>query len=309
MISKRIEKRLVHEVSAALQLRDCRGRSKHAEKMAARKAAQDNHTHYTTITGLYATSSFSTYQKQALTALRWIAARHACRNIAECRAYVREYYDDMCRRGLSAWTIHTRVYALCAVYGEQYQDLLGVDALPRRVRADIVRGRTESVTDGRYHTEAQNDARTLARACGARRGGLMALSPDDLIQQPDGHYAVYLKEKGGKERIAPVLPQYEAAVHEIFARYTAVGGVITGGKQRLLPLTALPKNMALHRYRAEYAKALYTLYKAQSKASGERYYCRNDQKGITYDKGLLSLVSQALGHGKKRYGVVVSHYL
>ena len=137
----------------------------------------------------------------------------------------------------------------------------------------------------------------------------MALMPDDLIQQMDGHYAVHLREKGGKERLAPVLPRYEAEVREIFARYTAAGGVVTGGKQRLLPLTAMPKNMALHRYRAQYAKALYTLYEAQGKASGKLYFCRCDRKGVTYDKGLLSLVSLALGHGKERYGVVVSHYL
>jgi hypothetical protein len=309
MISHRIEKRLAHEVAVALQLQDHRGHSKHADKMAARKAAQDNHIHYTQITGLYGSSSFRTYRKQALTAFRWIAGRHSCRSIAECHAYVREYYDDMCRKKLSSWTIHTRVYALCAIYNERYQDLLGVDALPRRVRADIVRGRSESITDGRYHTEAQNDARTLSRACGARRGGLMALAPDDLHQQTDGHYVVRLTEKGGKERLAPVLPCYETEVREIFSRYTAAGGVVAGGKQRLLTLTAMPKDMALHRYRAEYAQSLYALYESQGKASGERYYCRNDRKGSTYDKGLLSLVSLALGHGRKRYGVVVSHYL
>lgn len=308
MISNRASKRLAHEVATALQLRDRRGQSKHADKAAARKAAQDNRTHYTQITGLYATSSFFTYQKQALTALRWIADRYGCRNTAGCRPYLRTYYKDMCQRGLSAWTVHTRVYALCAVYGEPYQVLLGIDTLPHRSRADIFRGRVESVTDVRYHTVAQEDARTLARACGARRGGLRALTPTDLVQQPTG-LCVHLREKGGKERLAPVLPQYAATVRDIFARYTAAGGVVTGGKQRLLPLTAFPKNMALHRYRAEYAKALYVHYTAQGKASGKLYYCRGDRKGATYDKGLLSLVSLALGHGKDRYGVVVSHYL
>lgn len=61
MISHRVEKRLTHEVHEALALRDKRGRSKHKDKQAARKVAQDNHTAYKTITGLYATTSLTTY--------------------------------------------------------------------------------------------------------------------------------------------------------------------------------------------------------------------------------------------------------
>ena len=44
MISHRVQKRLTHEVHEALALRDKRGQSKHKDKQAARKAAQDNHT-------------------------------------------------------------------------------------------------------------------------------------------------------------------------------------------------------------------------------------------------------------------------
>lgn len=63
MISHRVQKRLTHEVHEALALRDKRGQSKHKDKQAARKAAQDNHTAYKTITGLYATTSLTTYGK------------------------------------------------------------------------------------------------------------------------------------------------------------------------------------------------------------------------------------------------------
>ena len=65
MISHRVQKRLTHEVHEALALRDKRGQSKHKDKQAARKAAQDNHTAYKTITGLYATTSLTTYARQA----------------------------------------------------------------------------------------------------------------------------------------------------------------------------------------------------------------------------------------------------
>lgn len=111
MISHRVQKRLTHEVHEALALRDKRGQSKHKDKQAARKAAQDNHTAYKTITGLYATTSLTTYARQAKTALCWIAERYGCRNLAECKEHLPAYYADMIARNLSAWTIRTRVYA------------------------------------------------------------------------------------------------------------------------------------------------------------------------------------------------------
>lgn len=110
MISHRVQKRLTHEVHEALALRDKRGQSKHKDKQAARKAAQDNHTAYKTITGLYATTSLTTYARQAKTALCWIAERYGCRNLAECKEHLPAYYADMIARNLSVWTIRTRVY-------------------------------------------------------------------------------------------------------------------------------------------------------------------------------------------------------
>lgn len=78
MISHRVQKRLTHEVHEALALRDKRGQSKHKDKQAARKAAQDNHTAYKTITGLYATTSLTTYQRRTVRhhGQRWSALRH-----------------------------------------------------------------------------------------------------------------------------------------------------------------------------------------------------------------------------------------
>ena len=98
MISHRVQKRLTHEVHEALALRDKRGQSKHKDKQAARKAAQDNHTAYKTITGLYATTSLTTYARQAKTALCWIAERYGCRNLAECKepVSVDDTHEGLC---------------------------------------------------------------------------------------------------------------------------------------------------------------------------------------------------------------------
>lgn len=307
MLSKTVTKRLTHEVKAALAKHDMRGRSKHDAKQAARAEAQRTHTSYTQITGLYATSSYATYVKQALTALRWIAEQYGCKRLDECRPYLPVYFAEMQARGLSAWTIRTRVYALCSVYDADYAALFGIERLPARHRADIKRGRNMSAADARHHTPEQEAVRTIARACGARRGGILGLTVEDLIAR-DGHLYVHLREKGGKEREAIVLPRYEAAVLEIFSAYARnPKSAATGGKYRLFSCSALPKDMPLHYLRARYAQDLYRYYEAQGAASGRLYYCRADRKGRSYDKGVLMAVSHNLGHS--RCDVVVSHYL
>lgn len=307
MVSSRVSKRLTHEVKTALSQNDKRGQSKHTAKQAARAEAQRTHTSYTQITGLYATSSYSTYVKQALVALRWIADRYGCKRLEECRPYLPAYYAEMQERGLSAWTVRTRVYALCSVYGADYATLFGVENLPARHRAAIKRGRQISASDSRHHTPEQEAVRTIARACGARRGGILGLTAEDLLSR-DSHLYVHLTEKGGKEREAIVLPEYEAAVREIFSAYAEnPKAAATGGKQRLFSRTALPKDMPLHYLRAQYAQDLYRYYAAQGAATGELYHCRADRKGQCYDKGILKAVSLNLGHS--RCDVVVSHYL
>ena len=218
MVSSRVSKRLTHEVKTALSQNDKRGQSKHTAKQAARAEAQRTHTSYTQITGLYATSSYSTYVKQALVALRWIADRYGCKRLEECRPYLPAYYAEMQERGLSAWTVRTRVYALCSVYDADYTTLFGVENLPARHRAAIKRGRQISASDSRHHTPEQEAVRTIARACGARRGGILGLTAEDLLSR-DSHLYVHLTEKGGKEREAIVLPEYETAVREIFSDY------------------------------------------------------------------------------------------
>ena len=307
MVSARVKKRLTHEVKTALSQNDKRGQSKHAAKQTARAEAQRTHTSYTQITGLYATSSYSTYVKQALVALRWIADHYGCKRLEECRPYLPAYYAAMQEQGLSAWTVRTRVYALCSVYSDDYTTLFGVERLPARHRAEIKRGRQISASDNRHHTLEQEAVRTIARACGARRGGLLGLTVEDLIER-EGHLYVHLLEKGGKEREAIVLPDYENAVREIFAIYADnPKAATTGGKRRLFSRSALPKDMPLHYLRAQYAQDLYRYYEAQGAATGELYHCRADRKGQFYDKGILKAVSHNLGHS--RCDVVVSHYL
>ena len=150
-----------------------------------------------------------------------------------------------------------------------------------------------------------NTTRTPAywRVLVCRRGGLRGLTADGLRTDTEGNLRVHLREKGGKERDALVLPDYADRVRKIFAKYSAK----PSNSKYLLPLTALPKDMPLHYLRAQYAQDLYRYFAERGTATGNMYYCRAERKGQAYDKGILLAVSQQMGHS--RCDVVVSHYL
>ena len=86
---------------------------------------------------------------------------------------------------------------------------------------------------------------------------------------------MHLREKGGKERDALVLPDYADRVRKIFAKYSAK----PSNSKYLLPLTALPKDMPLHYLRAQYAQDLYRYFAERGTATGNMYYCRAEHKG------------------------------
>ena len=71
----------------------------------------------------------------------------------------------------------------------------------------------------------------------------------------------------------------------------------------------VPANADIHSYRAEYATAIYLSYARplDQLTQKEKYYCRNDKKGIVYDRAAMLEASKALGHN--RISVVGEHYL
>jgi len=71
----------------------------------------------------------------------------------------------------------------------------------------------------------------------------------------------------------------------------------------------MPSRADIHSYRADYCKSVYNLY-ARPIAEipkSERYYCRNDLKGVVYDKRAMVVASRTLGHN--RISIIASNYL
>lgn len=144
----------------------------------------------------------------------------------------------------------------------------------------------------------------FVRATGARRGGLIHLTKEDLREREDGQLEIHLKEKNGMERWARVDPTREEFVKEIFKEKR---GIEINGEVRLFNKEEINCCQELHSCRTEYAVKMYSLFEKEGYANNQIYYCRKDMKGLSFDKGILKKVSENLGH--HRLDVVVSHYL
>ena len=76
----------------------------------------------------------------------------------------------------------------------------------------------------------------------------------------------------------------------------------------------MPKNKSIVRQvhdtlneKKRFGESKYEAQKQGTSRDGIRYYCRNDLKGVVYDKQAMRIASRALGHN--RICVIAGHYL
>lgn len=119
------------------------------------------------------------------------------------------------------------------------------------------------------------------------------------------------RDKGGRDRFAPILPEFAEQVIDRMGAIAANDRVW----ERVHPTADI------HSYRAEYATILYHRharkideipYDKINRGSGrcyqsDVYVCRNDAHGRKLDKKSMHLCSKALGHN--RLEVVASNYI
>ena len=317
-----IDKSLVY----FLHQKSCIGKSKHEAKEAMKKKYKKEHGSLkgwnpSKTGGIYSINTMKAYEAQMIPFSKYCASQGAKRvfNITEDMgaAYLRYLHDI----GKSAWTISTAASAVNkAMDWSLSPKALG---LPGRKKKNIKKCR-----EGAAYTEREyqknKDQITLARAIGARRSSIYnkrnpekMVRPDRCVRNEDGVVVgVWLIEKGGKVRLAPVLNEYRGAVTEIVDRLTRERGYD-------VPLfDRYGGHIKNHRLRAEYAaKLLHQL--EDERAAGEPLfggefplsdYCRlkgkdKERKETTqgHDTDLLGAVSGALGHN--RVEVVLRHYM
>ena len=278
-------KSMVRQVQERLEEQLRIGQSKYA-------AQQAEHTQHPE--GIFSYSTFRTYMKHCNYFAAWAKEQHGCRTLEAARPYVDEWL--LSRSGLSASTVKMEASALAKLYGCSTGDFVETRS---RHRADITRSRGDAVRDRHFSTEKNAELIIFCRCTGLRRAELEALRPDQLRQREDGSFALEIKGKGGRVRLAPIVgtqEQVKAVVDRVQAAEGRVWGKVHSGAD-------------IHAYRAEYATKVYEQHArpVDEIPREDAYHCRGDLKGVVYDKAAMEVASEALGHS--RISVIAGHYI
>lgn len=241
---------------------------------------------------IYSWTTYRSYLQQCCQFARYCRDNHHCKNLADCRQYVGEWMES--RQELSAYTQKLSASALCKLYGESLEEL-GIST-KRAARNEITRSRGTAKRDSHFSEEKNADFVEFCRSTGLRRSEITKLRGDQLLQE-EGQWYIQTTGKGGRFRIIPICGDVELVVRKMQAAGT--------GKV----WKKVPQNADIHSYRADYASRIYLKYARQIEElpRKERYICRKDKRGITYDRAAMLEASRALGHN--RISVVGEHYL
>ena len=208
-----------------------------------------------------------------------------------------QYADEwlITRSDLSAYTQKLEVAALAKLYNKTADDFVRTES---RMRSDITRSRGAATRDAHFSEKNHADLVEFCRATGLRRRELSKLTGDKLIKI-DGKYHIAVDKggKGGKTRIVPIIGD-EKRIIELMQK---------AGDKKVFD--KIPQAADIHGYRRQYAHTLYQMYARDISniPKSERYICRNDLKGVVYDKQAMQIVTQALGHN--RIDVIAGHYI
>ncbi len=265
--------------------------------------------------------------------------------VNEWLTYRTDYVNDKGEH-LSAWTIQTEAMALYKLYGIEPDDPEYFEA-PVRKRADIKRSRLDCERDKDFSVTNNDEFIKFCRTTGLRRSGIEETKGKDLVESSriekkvvellskkkesglserektilsmckdgllfkDATHFVYVKEKGGRERLVPVLGPHAQLVIDRYMN--------TENDEKVW--LHVPSHADIHSYRGDYATAIYKHYARPLKEipydkyhpglgkayQSQVYCCRKDEKGKKLDKYAMLLASKALGHN--RIEVVANNYL
>lgn len=248
---------------------------------------------------IYSYQTLQTYQKHCNYFARWAKELHNCKTLGEARPFVDEWLQTRINEGKSAYTIKTEASALAKLYGCSTGAFIKT---PERNRSEITRSRGDKVADKHFSETRNAELVQFGRGTGLRRAELQQIRGSDLVHNTDGSYCVHVHtaSKGGRERYAPIIGTPEQ-IRAIVARFEASGDDKVWGK--------VHSAADVHSWRADYATAIYNAH-AQDVSQldrSERYDCRGDMAGHSYDRAALLEASIALGHN--RISVVAEHYL
>lgn len=296
---------------------------------------------------IFSFSTYQTYWKHTKYFVNYMKKAHPeVTNLKQARQYVPEWLQSRVDQKLSAWTIQTEAKALGKLFGIKQGDK-NYFSCPKRERANIKRSRVDTPNDKHFSKTNNAEFIKFCQGTGARRQGIQSMKGKDLVTKQQieqgikkledlaekreltdkekgyldimkdaqlfkntDHY-VYLKEKGGRERLAPIIGPNKDQIVERIKNTPADEKV----------WQHVSKNADIHSYRADYANTIYKEYARKiedipydgvAKGIGRKYqkdvwHCKNDEKGKKLDKKAMFIASKALGHN--RIEVIANNYL
>ena len=303
-----------------------KGRSKHKDKAEG-----------TTAQYIYSVSTYETYKKQCDYFIKWMEKHHPeVHTLRKATPYAKEWLEARYATGnYSAYTMQLSAKAVGKLLGIT-PDSKYYWSPPIRHRSDIARSRGQTEYDNHFSVTNNAALINFARSTGLRRAGLASLRSDCLISathipsiqerikaipanqrtaaqqamlecipktaifENRPHYYIFVREKGGKWRLAPILGSSKV-VQEVVDKIK----MTPKGKK---VWEYIPKAADIHSYRADYAIALYKLYARPTETLSRQdvYACRGDMKGKRLDRHAMKIVETALGHEKPH--TFASHY-
>lgn len=273
---------------------------RHDEKQKAKEAFLKENGRLPSATELIVPTIHSyqtknTYVKEARAFARWVQNNKLVKQMNQAKGYVKEYLETLQARDLAVDSLRTARSALGKMYGIPGKDF-GFK-MPVRHSGQATKGREELEKDERMERLHGDKLRQLEN-CGLRRHEANNVTVGQI--SADFKRISQIKGKGGKVRYVEVLnPQ-------LLKDYVESKNLKPEDKL----FDHLVKDLNIHRARRDYAETMYLRLLQEKYDRGENttnYYRCRDGSGRKYDKDVLAVVSQNLGHNRVR--VVVEHYL
>lgn len=284
------KKSLLRQVQENLQSKLCPGDSKHLDKQTP--GLSDSK--------VYSYNTFRTYLNIGAKFTQFCKEQHGCKTVDACRQYVNEYLEH---RGsyCSPYTTKLDAAALAKLFGEPSTNFA---ATPSRSRSGVSRSRGDKEMDKHFSASKNAELVTFLKSTGLRRSEAACVRGSDIrpcSESPCG-LGIFVRSsgaKGGRERVAPLYCSQEAA-KQIADRCKTVGN------KKLFD--HIHSKLDVHSLRAVYAETVYqqNARPLNTLFHSEKYYCRNDMKGVVLDRQAMQITSKALGHNRIQ---VATHYL
>lgn len=273
-----------------------RGRDRHRDK----KAGED-------VRFIYSTRTYETYREQG----RYFAAyakQKGYKTLDEAKEVIAEYLQMLIDNGKSGFSVRTAASAIGKIYGVNY-GAFGVE-MPNRKRSEITnnRGNSKMIESGHFSATTIEKYASILRCIGLRRSEALRARGADLMQE-NGKYFIWVpRGKGGKYRKA-VIQGTDEEIKAVIKLFEDARERAEKGGDGLVWPSGIPRNLPVHRFRAEYAERVYKSVARPVEAlqGHDRYCCRGDLAGVVYDRAALKYASEQLGHN--RVSVVADNYL